>query len=381
MFAVMNEDGDAGMTDTPPKTPAADVRGHLGPRTTLIAITTTLLVLGALKLSAVITFPLLFAFFLLSFIWPVQYRLERYMPTGAAAAITLTGSLAVIVLVGGALVYSAVLITEKLPEYADRIETLYQNLNQFARGLGMSPFSEITDVAGVTDRLAGFAAGLFTSFLTTGGFLALVVVYLVLGLFETTRFRGRFRRGFGVERAERVRDVTGKISDRVHRFMLVRTITSAATGLLTALTCWVVGLDLAFVWGVLAFMLNYIPNIGSAIAVIPPTLMAMVQFATVSGTVGILVSLSAIQMVIGNYIDPIMQSRLISISPLAAFFSLLFWGWIGGVPGAVLGVPLTIGLIIIAEEFPATRWLAHMLADIDAREETREESRESAPPG
>ncbi len=369
------------MTNTPGETPAADLRGPaVGSRTTLIAITTTLLVLGALKLSAVITFPLLFAFFLLSFLWPVQDRLKQYMHAAAAAAVTLMASLVVIVLVGGALVYSAILITEKLPEYADRIENLYESLNAFAHGLGMSPFSEITDVAGVTERLAAFAAGLFTSFLTTGGFLALMVVYLVLGLLETSRFRGRFQRGFGVERAARIREITGKISSRLHRFMLVRTITSAATGLLTALVCWAAGLDLAFVWGVIAFILNYIPNIGSTIAVIPPTLMAMVQFATVSGTVGILVTLSAIQMVIGNYIDPIMQSRLISISPLAAFFSLLFWGWIGGVPGAVLGVPLTIGLIIIAEEFPATRWLAHLLADIDAREEEPEESRQSAPP-
>ncbi len=368
------------MTDTPPETPPADIHGHVGPRTTLIAITTTLLVLGALKLSAVITFPLLFAFFLLSFLWPVQYRLQQYMPAAAAAAVTLTGSLVVIVLVGGALVYSAILITEKLPEYADRIESLYERLNQFAHGLGMSPFSEITDVAGVAEQLAAFAAGLFTSFLTTGGFLALMAVYLVLGLLETSRFRGRFRRGFGLERAARIRDVTAKISNRVHRFMLVRTITSAATGLLTALACWIAGLELAFVWGVIAFILNYIPNIGSTIAVIPPTLMALVQFATVTGTVGIFVTLSVIQMVIGNYIDPIMQSRSISISPLAAFFSLLFWGWIGGVPGAVLGVPLTIGLIIIAEEFPATRWLAHMLADIDPHEQDEEpaESRQPA---
>jgi predicted PurR-regulated permease PerM len=108
--------------------------------------------------------------------------------------------------------------------------------------------------------------------------------------------------------------------------------------------------------------------------------MALVQFATVTGTLGILVTLSVIQMVIGNYIDPIMQSRLISISPLAAFFSLLFWGWIGGVPGAVLGVPLTIGLIIIAEEFPATRWLAHLLADIEAHEPEPAESREPVSP-
>jgi predicted PurR-regulated permease PerM len=368
------------MTDTPPENAAADMHAHVGPRTTLIAITTTLLVLGALKLSAVITFPLLFAFFLLSFIWPVQYRLEQHMPGVAAAVITLTCSLAVIVLVGGALVYSAVLITEKLPEYADRIGSLYESLNQFAHGLGMSPFSEITDVAGVAERLAAFAAGLLTSFLTTGGFLALVVVYLVLGLLEAPRFRGRFRRGFGAGRAALIRDITGKISNRLHRFILVRTITSAATGLLTALACWLVGLDLAFVWGVIAFILNYIPNIGSTIAVIPPTLMALVQFATVTGTLGILVTLSVIQMVIGNYIDPIMQSRLISISPLAAFFSLLFWGWIGGVPGAVLGVPLTIGLIIIAEEFPATRWLAHLLADIEAHEPEPAESREPVSP-
>lgn len=338
-----------------------------GARSTLLAITTTLLVLGALKLSAVMTFPLLFAFFLLFFLWPLQRRLQGLMPGPVAFAIVLVGALVTVLAIGASLYYSAWLVTDRLPEYADRIETLYERLNQSARTLGLSPYEEIKDIEAVTEQITGLAAGLLTGFLTTGGFLGLILVYLVLGLSDMPRVPQRLRRGFGAEKAERIRAITGKISDRLHRFMLVRTATSAATGLLTALACWTVGLELAFVWGVIALFLNFIPTLGSAIAVIPPTLMAIVQFGEVWATVGILLMLTVIQMVLGNYVEPMLQGRLISISPLVAFFSLLFWGWIGGVPGAILGVPITIGLIIVAEEFQATWWLAHLLADIEER--------------
>jgi predicted PurR-regulated permease PerM len=332
--------------------------------TILLGIITTLMVLGALSVSAFITFPLLFAVFLLFFIWPLQRWLARHLPGFIAVLLTLVVALTFLFALGGSLAYSGYLITSELPKYSEQIGVLYEELNQRAYAWGMSPRKEIEDVAGLTDRIAAFVAAMFTSFLTTGGFLGLVGVFLALGLVEVPRFQARLGRGVFEDSARQVHGIMIKISDKLHGFMLVRTVTSAATGVLTGLICWTIGLDLAFVWGLLAFLLNYIPTLGSALAVIPPALMAVVQFGAPVPVIGVFAGLTLIQMVIGNYVDPLLQGRWVAISPLVAFFSLVFWGWIGNVPGAVLGVPLTIGLIMTLDEFAATRWIAHLMADI-----------------
>jgi predicted PurR-regulated permease PerM len=123
------------------------------------------------------------------------------------------------------------------------------------------------------------------------------------------------------------------------------------------------GLDFAFVWGVLAFLLNYIPTIGSAVAVIPPTLFSLVQFDSLGRPLAVLLGMVLLQIVFGNYVDPLIEGRLLALSPMVVLASVVFWGWVWGVPGALLGVPITIGIVIAADHFPKTRWIARMLAE------------------
>jgi len=336
-------------------------------RQTLLRIITALLVLGAFKISSVITFPLLFAAFLLFFVWPIQRRLEHYLPRALALVVSLSAVLLVTVLVAAALLYSGYLVTTTIPGHVQSIQNLYDKLTARAHALGLARDQGLVDLGAVIDQVTAFAAGVFTNFLTTSGFLLLVSTFLILGLLEVPRSRDRLYQALPESQARRVHEVVTEISHKLHEFMLVRTFTSALTAVLTGLLCWLVGLDLAFVWGFLAFMLNYIPTLGSIIAVIPPTLMALIQYNSFLDAFGVLLMLTVLQMVIGNYLDPRLQGRYLSISPLTVIFSLVFWGWIGGVPGAILGVPLTIGLIITANEFPSTRPIAALLADLRTR--------------
>lgn len=335
----------------------------------MLRIITAILVLGAFKLSSVITFPLLFAAFLLFFVWPVQWRLEQYLPAGLALLVSLLAVLLITALLAGALLYSGYLVSTTIPGHAQAIESLYEKLTASAHAMGLGRGRGLVDVSAVVDQATAFIASVFTNFVTTSGFLLLVTTFLILGLLEMPRFRERLYRAFPEDRARRVHDVLVEISHKLHGFMLVRTITSSLTGVVTGLLCWAVGLDLWFVWGFLAFMLNYIPTLGSIIAVVPPTLMALIQFDSPMDAFGVLLMLTAIQMMIGNYLDPRLQGRYLSMSPLTVIFSLVFWGWVGGVPGAILGVPLTIGLIITANEFPSTRPIAVLLANLRSHPE------------
>lgn len=125
----------------------------------------------------------------------------------------------------------------------------------------------------------------------------------------------------------------------------------------------VIGLDFAIIWGIVTFLMNYIPTIGSVLSVIPPALFAALQFDGVTMPLVVLGGLSALQLVMGNYVDPLISGHYVSLPPFVVLFSVVFWGWLWGIPGAFLGVPITVGVVIVAEHFAATRWIARLVGE------------------
>ena len=142
------------------------------------------------------------------------------------------------------------------------------------------------------------------------------------------------------------------------------TLTSLLTGVLTIIWCFIIGIDLAFVWGLIGFVLNYIPTLGSIIAVIPPTLVAFL-FNGIGRGIATLAGLAAIQLIIGNFVDPRLQGKTLQLSPFVALFSITFWSWVWGIPGAILGVPMTISIVLLAQEFKITKGVAIVLGQSD----------------
>jgi predicted PurR-regulated permease PerM len=126
----------------------------------------------------------------------------------------------------------------------------------------------------------------------------------------------------------------------------------------------VLGVDFALVWGLVAFVLNYVPTLGSIVAVIPPTLLVLI-FQGIGRGVATLVGLAVIQVILGNFVDPRLQGRTLKLSPFVALLSIVFWGWVWGIPGAVLGIPMTISLIVFSQEFKSTRAIALLFGDTD----------------
>jgi AI-2 transport protein TqsA len=158
------------------------------------------------------------------------------------------------------------------------------------------------------------------------------------------------------------------IAWKFRRYMLIRTVVSILTGLLTWLFALAVGLDLAAAWGGLAFAFNYIPFVGSIAAVIPPVLFAFVQFESWQMPLLVLAGMTLIQFSIGNILDPRLEGRALAISPFVVVISIFFWGLIWGVPGAFIGVPLTIALVTVCEQFHTTCWISRLLTPLPRRE-------------
>jgi predicted PurR-regulated permease PerM len=148
----------------------------------------------------------------------------------------------------------------------------------------------------------------------------------------------------------------------LRRYLAVKTWISMLTG--AALGLWVaaIGLDFAVFWGLVAFLLNYIPNLGSIIAAIPPTLLALVQLGP-GPAVLVVLGYLVVNMALGNIVEPMVMGRRLGLSTLVVFLSLVFWGWLFGPVGMFLSVPLTMAVKITLESSREFRWVAILLGD------------------
>jgi predicted PurR-regulated permease PerM len=155
-------------------------------------------------------------------------------------------------------------------------------------------------------------------------------------------------------------DYLNKIGKSIRHYLSIKTITSLLTGILIWIGLLIIGVDYAIIWGLIAFLFNYIPNIGSIIAAIPAVLFALVQLG-LGGVLWTSVIFVAVNMIIGNAVEPKMMGRGLGLSTFVVFLSLIFWGYILGAVGMFLSVPLTMAIKIILEQSKNTRWLAVIL--------------------
>ena len=330
----------------------------------LLAVIATVVVLWALKWSAAVTLPLAFAVFLLALFWPLQRRLENVMPQGAALLLTLLAFLVALGLFVAAFWFSAEQVAGKAGEYEGQFRQLYEQARQWAEQRGLALPGGGDGGGGLAGRDALIRTGRQVfSFL---GAFVLVVAYLVLGLHDTSRYRQRFAEGLpGRPKSDEWLETIHDIARDFQRYFVIRTGTGLATGVLTGLVCWLIGLDFALVWGLLNYLLNYIPTLGSILGVLPPVLFALVQFGFGWQALLVLLGVGGVQLVMGNYVDPLVQGKYLSLSPLVVLVSVALWGWIWGIAGAFLGVPITVAVVVTCARFERTRWLAALLAEIE----------------
>jgi predicted PurR-regulated permease PerM len=135
---------------------------------------------------------------------------------------------------------------------------------------------------------------------------------------------------------------------------------SVMTGLLVGVFAWIIGLPFAIEWGVIAFVLNYIPFIGPFIATLFPTLLAMTRFDTWQAVLGVFACLNVIQFVVGSYIEPRVSGNVLSISPLVVLFAIFFFTFLWGLFGTFIGVPIALAILSFCGQHPSSRWLADL---------------------
>ncbi len=244
-------------------------------------------------------------------------------------------------------------------QWSQYVEEVNQSL-RLARQAGLPlPESGSSGGAGVQNLVMRLAGSLGT----VGGALFLVVAYLLLGSLEIGDYRAKLHTFLSTTETNHWMEVAHEIAKDFQRYVVVRTGIGLLNGVLSAVAAWLLGLDFALIWGLITFLLNYIPTIGSVIAVIFPVLFALVQFDGWGGPLLTLVVLGGIQVILGVVVDPLVEGRYLAPSPLVVLLSVAFWGWLWGIPGAFIAVPLTILVIITCRQFARTRWIATLLGD------------------
>jgi predicted PurR-regulated permease PerM len=167
------------------------------------------------------------------------------------------------------------------------------------------------------------------------------------------------------------------IDRRMRQYLIAKTLISLLTGTVTTLTLLILGVDFALVWGFLTFLLNFIPTIGSIVAVFFPFLFSLLQFETFTIPLLVLIILSVLQNSIGNVLEPRFMAHSLDLSPLLVLVSLILWGWMWGIWGMVLSIPIMATIKIICENVET---LAPVAALMSGRVEDRKVKKKDAKP-
>jgi AI-2 transport protein TqsA len=336
-----------------------------GPLRALLAAGAVVIVAAAARAASPVLVPFLVALLLAAVMRPaVVWCEERGIPQVLAIPGMLLVTAAVLFGVGTILTETARQLQAELPAYVDRFQALTRTFVVWLQDHGVAvpaasfegilSADRFMNVAG--DALRGFANVMSTTFL--------VIILTVFILIEAGGFREKVA-AIWPEAAVRMQK-TGMLSE-IQRYLGLKTALSLATGLLVTFWVWFVGLDFPFFWGLIAFLFNYVPTLGSIIAAIPALLLALVQLG-VGDTLVIGAGYLVVNTVIGNFIDPNVLGRGLSLSPLVVILSIIFWGWLLGLMGLLLAPVLTMILRIAAENITGLEWLAVILGPVPGGE-------------
>lgn len=329
------------------------------PRIALGIVAAVLIATAAAQARAVFA-PLALAIFIIAVVWPLQHWLQKRMPRLLALAVTVLITVAVCVAFASLAVWGFSRVGRSLVADAARYQALFDLMVTWMDGHGVSVaglWAEHFNVAWLL-RATQYVAGRVN---TTLSFWLIALIYIILGLLEVDDIRRKIEALDNRDAARVLLGGSTATASKFRRYLVVRTQMSAMTGLLVGAFAAIAGLPFAIEWGVIAFVLNYIPFIGPFIATLFPTLLAMTQFDSWQAVLGVFICLNVIQFVVGSYIEPRVSGDILSISPLVVLFSIFFWTFLWGLFGTFIGVPIALALVSFCGQHPSSRWLADLL--------------------
>lgn len=316
-----------------------------------------------LRLAKPVFFPFFLALFLSFILSPVLDFLTRLkIPRTVSIIFILLITFFVLYLLGALFYSSGKAFASEFPKYGQKMNSLLESLTEkfkFSR-FKWNP----TALLGSLDinKIGSFiisSLGPFFSFISN---LFLILIFLIFMLAGRGRVKIKIENSFSRARARQVISVIDKIDGQIQRYLAIKTVISLVTGLMTTIVLFIFGVNFAIVFGFLTFLLNYIPNIGSIIGTLLPVVMAAIQFDNLWPAFWILIILVVVDNILGTFLEPKLMGHGLGLSPLLVLFSLIFWGWLWGIAGMILAVPLMAIIKIILGNIPSLRFIEALMS-------------------
>ncbi len=325
----------------------------------LLILAAFVVVVAGMRAAASLLVPFMLAAFLAIVFAPaLNWLIDRRIPKWLALIIVIVAILILGAIVGTVVGTSVTDFMENLPVYQERLEKMSGSLLVWLEGKGINLTDQMVaenfNLGSVMNMVGKLLSGL-GNMLANAFMIILTVIFLLL---EASFFPDKLRAAFGDPETGFPR--MKEWLESVKRYMFIKTWVSALTGISIGVLLWIIGVDYPVLWGLLAFILNFIPNIGSIIAAVPAVLLAVVQlglFEALLTAIGYVV----VNTVYGNIVEPKFMGKGLGLSTLVVFVSLVFWGWILGPVGMLLSVPLTVTVKIALHANKETEWIAIIL--------------------
>ncbi len=333
---------------------------NTGAMTTAVITLAVLVVLFAMREAHAIVVPTLMAFFLaLIAESPVAWLHHKGLPRILAILLVVTGIALALVVIGALLGTSIQDLAERAPEYQQRLQ---DQIDSLLAGSGNSPVG--TDLAAILNKISpdtsfSLASNILSSVSNLFSKTFLIVFMMIFMLLEAPVFAAK------VDMLGGSQGTLVSVAKSVRGYLGIKNLTSLATGVLVTLWLTFLGVECAILWGLLAFLLNFVPTIGSILAAVPAVLMALIANGLTSALL-VAVGYVLINTIIGNLVEPRIMGQGLGLSTLVVFLSLVFWGWLLGPVGMLLSVPLTAPLKIMFESSEATQSFAVLLGGGEA---------------
>ncbi len=322
----------------------------------IVKLAAVVIIIAGLVAAKTIVIPILLAIFITILTSPLLIWLQD---KGLNSAMALIGVMVILIavmsLLGLLMSTSLNDFSSNLPQYEEKLRITLNSFLAFMHEKGFEfadkSITEFINPAKIALFASGFVKG-FGAALTNGLMVLLLVVFMLLEATVLPKKLHAIHADASSHAAEFLKNVK--------EYMMIKGIFSFITGLLVYISLLIIGLDYALLWGVLAFMLNFVPNIGSILAAIPAVLLALIQLGFL-GALEVAFVFIVINIVLGSILEPKYMGQGLGLSTLVVFVSLIFWGWVFGPVGMLLSIPLTIMLKLGLQVNPKTKWIAILL--------------------
>jgi len=329
----------------------------------LISLAAFCIVIAGMKAAAPILTPLFLSIFIAVIcLPPLAWLNNKGLSSTGAVLLVMSTLLITIGTLGGYVVSSVNAFSNQLPVYQQNLSQQTALMIQWVDTNGMAQFVNVDTFKEFNaSKVMKFVGGLVSSLGAVFADMFLIQLTVIFILFESYALPKKIHAAFG---DSNISDHSSEIIGSINQYLAIKAITSLVTGVLITLWLSLLGVDFPVLWGVIAFMLNFVPTIGSILAAIPTLLLSLVQLGVDSA---LLVALGyfLVNIIVGNVWEPRIMGRGLGLSTLVVFLSLTFWGWVFGSVGMLLSVPFTMIVKIVLEKNPDTRWVAILLGSED----------------